>query len=130
MRGLPRVSPVHQSQPLVPAEKQKPGSSPAANQVVQPIRDLLWKEVGIVRTASGLKRAIHELWRLRECLTPPGNRAACEAVNLHQVALLIARSALAREESRGAHYRTDYPSHNDAKFQKHSIAGADQVRFE
>ncbi|PYP87917.1 MAG: hypothetical protein DMG65_16190 [Candidatus Angelobacter sp. Gp1-AA117] len=35
--------------------------------------------------------------------------------------MLIARSAQARRESRGAHYRTDYPAHDDARFKRHSI---------
>ena len=39
------------------------------------------------------------------------------------------RSALAREESRGAHYRTDYPVHDDKKFLKHSVLKGDGVRF-
>jgi len=41
----------------------------------------------------------------------------------------VAQSALAREESRGAHYRTDFPTHNDAKFLKHSVAGDGAIRF-
>ena len=56
----------------------------------------------------------------------PQTRRGHEAQNLHALGLLVARSALAREESRGAHYRTDFPIHNDAKFLKHSIA---QRRF-
>ena len=45
-------------------------------------------------------------------------------------ARLIAASALERRESRGAHYRTDYPAHNDAKFLKHSVVTNDAIRFE
>src|SRR5512147_195899 len=112
--------------------EEAPTGSPAAStaDVVQQIRDLMWREVGIVRTGSQLKRAIHELLKLRESWPQPLNRAGCEAANIHQVALLIARSALAREESRGAQYRTDFPLHNDAKFKKHSIVKGEQIRFE
>jgi len=37
---------------------------------------------------------------------------------------------LAREESRGAHYRTDFPNHNDAKFRKHSVVTGEKISFE
>jgi succinate dehydrogenase/fumarate reductase flavoprotein subunit len=47
------------------------------------------------------------------------------------LAQLITRSALAREESRGSHYRSDFAYRNDDDFQKHSIvASGKEVRFE
>jgi succinate dehydrogenase/fumarate reductase flavoprotein subunit len=48
-------------------------------------------------------------------------RADFELRNLHTLATLIARSALAREESRGSHYRSDFPYRDDDLFQKHSV---------
>ena len=51
----------------------------------------------------------------------PLTRADYELLNLHSLASLIARSALAREESRGSHYRSDFPYRDDDDFQKHSI---------
>lgn len=83
-----------------------------------------------MRNGSQLRQAIHQLEAWRDRLPPRSNRRNCEANNIYQAALLIARSALAREESRGAHYRLDHPDHNDAKFHKHSIVKADKIRFE
>ena len=59
-----------------------------------------------------------------------GRSPSNEAANILQAGLLIARSALAREESRGAHYRLDHPLKNDAKYLKHSVVTGDKIRFE
>jgi L-aspartate oxidase len=48
------------------------------------------------------------------------SRADFELRNMHQVAWLISVGALGREESRGAHYRSDFPSKVD-RFEKHSV---------
>ena len=44
-------------------------------------------------------------------------------------ALLVAKSAFAREESRGAHYRMEYPDHDDRKFLKHSVVRGEKIVF-
>jgi len=97
--------------------------------VVREIQDVMWQDVGIVRSGTGLRRAIQNLERLWEKLARPHTRRAYEAQNLQTTGLLVARSAWAREESRGAHYRTDFPLHDDAKFLKHSVIQGDSVRF-
>jgi L-aspartate oxidase len=101
----------------------------ATEEVIREVQDLMWRDVGIVRAGTGLKAAIEHLNRIAPRVAHPQTRRAHEAQNLHAVALLVARSALAREESRGAHYRTDFPAHNDAKFLKHSIIKGDSIRF-
>jgi len=103
--------------------------SRGAEEIIRSIRDLAWKQIGIVRTGAGLREAIEQLEKWRACLPPMSGRRQCEASNIFQTALLIARSALARLESRGAHYRLDYPSHNDVRFKKHSIVRGDAIRF-
>jgi len=101
----------------------------ATEEVIREVQYLMWRDVGIVRTATGLKASIERLDGTASRVAHPQTRRAHEAQNLHTVALLVARSALAREESRGAHYRTDFPAHNDAKFLKHSIIKGDSIRF-
>ncbi len=74
------------------------------------IRDTLWNDVGIVRTAPGLKSAVDTFERLARAYEParpsdlPGPIA-----NAALTASLIARAALTRTESRGAHFRSDWP---------------------
>ena len=94
------------------------------------IQELMWKQVGIVRTAQGMKQAIRGLEEMAAILSHPRTRRQYEARNLQIAGSLVARSALAREESRGAHYRTDYSDHNDVKFKKHSVVTGEKISFE
>lgn len=94
---------------------EPPPAAPAGAISPRRVEHIAWENCGIVRDGAGLREAL----RLLEPLAGP------EA----QVARLIAECALAREESRGAHFRTDFPEKRDA-FAKHSLAerGA-PVRF-
>jgi L-aspartate oxidase len=70
----------------------------------------MWDEVGLVRDGAGLRRAIDAVLGLeRDLGARPPHRAGLEARNMLHVGRLIAESALRREESRGSHYRTDFP---------------------
>lgn len=93
------------------------------------IQDLMWSDAGIVRTRTGMQRAIKSLEEMAPKLAHIKTRRGYEASNMHLAALLIARSALAREESRGVHYRIDYPDHDDKKFLKHSVVRGDKIVF-
>jgi L-aspartate oxidase len=73
------------------------------------IRDLTWEHCGILRDRAGLESAIGILEKTEWAAPATQTLAAAELRNMHLVALLIARCALWREESRGAHYRTDFP---------------------
>ena len=97
--------------------------------LIAKIQAVMETDVGIVRTRMGMQQAIKTLEEMTPKLAHPKTRRACEAANLHLASLLVARSALAREESRGAHYRMDYPDHDDKKFLKHSVVRGEKVVF-
>ena len=105
------------------------GNNPNVEGLIREIQELMWNKVGIVRMRQGLTESVETLQGLSERLPAPDSRRHCEARNIHTTALLIARSALARLESRGAHYRLDYPQHDDVRFKKHSIVTEKGVRF-
>lgn len=119
----------------VPAKPQRAASSngpveSGIEELIGEVRDLMWDKVGIVRDGSGLRQAIERLKSLQPRTAHPGTRRAFEARNILTSGLLIARSALAREESRGGHYRTDFSSHDDVKFLKHSVVRGDRISFQ
>jgi L-aspartate oxidase len=98
-------------------------------ELITQIQMLMENEVGIVRTRIGMQKAIKSLEEIAPRLAHPKTLRAHEASNLHLAGLLVARSAVAREESRGAHYRMDYPDHDDKKFLRHSVVRGDKVVF-
>jgi L-aspartate oxidase len=104
------------------------GQPAETEKFVKKVQSLMWQNVGVVREGKNLRQVVSELSALR----PPagGDRRTCEAVNILQAGLLIARSALAREESRGAHYRLDFPLKNEARFHKHSVVSGEKIRFQ
>ena len=96
-------------------------SKPAPSETLQNLREVMWKRVGILRGGKELKVAIESLKTMAVPQSEKNGRADHELKNLHALGLLIARSALAREESRGSHYRSDFPYRDDDDFQKHSV---------
>lgn len=98
-------------------------------ELIGQIQEVMWKHAGIVRTSTGMRDAIRMLEDLSPRVAHPRTRRSYEAANLHLAGLLVVRSGLAREESRGAHYRTDLPGHDDKRFLKHSVVKGESLRF-
>jgi len=95
------------------------------------IRDIMWREVGIMRSGKELAEAIKHLEELDLPKSEKPSRSTYELHNLHKLGLVMTRAALAREESRGSHYRSDFPYRNDEDFGKHSLEQkGKEVRFE
>ena len=99
-----------------------PAYAPTADypSAAEEARGILWDKVGIIRSAKHLSEAAKRLQALQLPQPDPPSRRDCEAANILSVALVITRSALAREESRGAHYRSDFPLKNETKAPQHS----------
>lgn len=93
-------------------------------------QQLMWSNVGIIRDAGRLSQAVTRLKTILAELPRAESPRRAEARNIAQSGLAIARSALARTESRGGHYRSDFPAKDDTNFRKHSVIAGDQVRFE
>ena len=90
----------------------------------QTVRDLMWRHAGLLRSRASLNELVTQLaawWRhLADVRTStPADRDLRRLSSLVTVGLLIARAALRREESRGGHFRTDFPHRDDIHWQKH-----------
>jgi L-aspartate oxidase len=87
-----------------------PKAGPAPSQSIATLRDLSWTHAGLTRDAEGLREleSVTTAWQAQQ--SPPRERHAIEFRNLTVLARLLAVAALRREESRGAHYRTDFPN--------------------
>jgi len=96
------------------------------------VRDLMWWAAGLFRTRQRLQDAV---MRLDAAYASERIRLPSAAsdddwwrhFNLLTVARLIARAALAREESRGGHFRQDFPDRDDRNWRFHAVVarGAD-----
>jgi len=98
--------------------RRETGDSPFA--LRKELEDLMWEKAGIVRSHDGLSSALAELTALAERAESaridslPAWNAALDLSNLIEVGQMLARCALLRTESRGAHFREDFPQSDPA----------------
>jgi len=104
---------------LYPPSKIKPIEIQRAMLI---IKTTMWKDAGIIREEAGLQHAQKIFKELEEkYLFYPVTKEEIELKNLLLVAQLITRAALDRTESRGAHFRRDFPQTDDKNWKKHLV---------
>jgi L-aspartate oxidase len=102
-------------------------SEAATERWIAELRGLMWKHAGLLRDEAGLREAQRGLDALAVTMPRGLFRRALEARNLHAVAELIVASALGRKESRGAHYRNDFPLRDTMA--RHSVIREGRLEF-
>ena len=100
-----------------------------ASKAVEEARAILWDKVAIIRNGKQLKEAVKRLAEIALPAALPPSRQAQESCNILTVARLIAQCALTREESRGAHYRSDFPLKNQSTPPRHSYISKNSAPY-
>jgi L-aspartate oxidase len=110
--------------PAVPAPdaislpRPQPAEAPPLSRSA--LQTLMWELVGIVRDGDGLSRARATLSAWQASLATPTDRPSQELADLLLCGRLVTEAALMREESRGAHYRSDFPEPRD-EWRRHIV---------
>lgn len=100
--------------PSVDARALRESTGEGQAPTTQEVRDLMWRDVGIVRTGEGLRSAADQLRAWSDTTGVATDREGHELRSILTCARLAAEAALLREESRGAHFRTDHPDSDEA----------------
>jgi len=101
-----------------PSRRRAPKAVPAPN--LSALQQLLWDKVGIIRNKKSLSEAAGILAAWQKALPQPTDRPSYELNNLVLTGRLMTEAALLREESRGAHFRSDFPK-NSPLWQQHIV---------
>jgi L-aspartate oxidase len=91
--------------------------------VTNSLRSLMVRHMGVIRERAGLEEARNDVafWQRYALAREFAQRSGWELQNLLTIAGLMIDSAFTREESRGVHFRSDFPRRDDDHWQKHII---------
>ena len=126
MAGTPASAPLKDNRRMAARWSDSTSTPSSRILTAQEIRELMWRGAGLFRDANGLTAAVQRLDASYErglAVLRAGSPGASfwRDFNLVNVARLIARAALGREESRGGHYREDFPLRDDLHWKVHLV---------
>jgi L-aspartate oxidase len=100
--------------------------------VCNSLRSLMWRAAGVRRGSEGLQEANQQIQRWRHYTERHQFTEASgwELQNLLQVSWCLVQAAIRREESRGVHFRSDFPQSDDAKWLGHLCFDSERLSFE
>lgn len=104
-------------------EKMERNSSLDVADITNSLRSLMVRQMGVVRDRQGLEEARHDVsfWCRYVLAHEFSSRSGWELQNLLTIARLMIAAALERKESRGVHFRSDFPERDEAHWQKHLV---------
>jgi len=103
------------------------GGAESLDELVRSLKTTMWNKVGVVRNGQQLAEALDEITSLKKRAPKVSLRSYAELTdairlrNMLMVAEMVTRAALLRTESRGAHYRSDYPEENNREWLKNIV---------
>lgn len=102
-------------------ERADPSKSIDVADIRNSVQSLMWRKVGVQRSAEQLRSALSQIENYSNYVLGRTfeTEAGWELQNLLTVSHLVAEAALAREESRGVHFRTDFPQTDDTQWRRH-----------
>jgi L-aspartate oxidase len=129
-RAGQRAAAEAQGMPLIPLDRDLSSRRPddaadvrvSIQDMTYSLKSLMWRQMGIERTGPAIADAMERIdfWMGAVLRLAPPEPRAWELLNMLTLSRLMAVSALAREESRGTHYRTDFPETSDA-WRSHTV---------
>ena len=131
--GLPKAG---DAEPATPRRQMEAEDDAVADGLIETLRKAMWADAGLLRHESTLQRGMAAQAECEAALRQfveqgKTSRRLMEGLALSRVARAILVSAMARTESRGAHFRNDYPRRDDEMFRKHSnVRGEEPVEFD
>ncbi|GCE49151.1 L-aspartate oxidase [Thermosporothrix hazakensis] len=118
----PEAYSLRDSAQMIEYEEDIPASGEEAlsiSQIRQALRQTMWRSVSLSRDAEGLTAALQQVRSLKASLPEQRSREEQETANMLQVAELVIVAALTRWESRGSHWRSDFPTTDERLKQRH-----------